>query len=63
MTKKELNVIWTALNHAKEVIQNLACENYPCTPFEDPELRDMFYQLNDMCDMCITVRRKKEASR
>ena len=53
MTKK-------ALNHAQEVIEDLACENYPRTPFEDPELRDMFYRLNDMC---ITVNRKMEASR
>lgn len=49
MTKKELNVIKKALTHAKEVIQDLACENYPRTPFEDPELRDMFYRLDDMC--------------
>ena len=60
MTKKELNVIWKALSHAQEVIEDLACENYPWTPFEDPELSDMFYRLNDMC---ITVNRKMEASR
>ena len=58
MTKKELNVIWKALNHVQEVIEDLACENYPWTPFEDPELRDMFYRINDMC---ITVNRKMEA--
>ena len=60
MKKKELNVIWKALNHAQEVIEDLACENYPWTPFEDPELSDMFYRLNDMC---ITVNKKLEATR
>ena len=60
MTKKELQVIWSALTHAQEVIEDLACENYPWTAFEDPELSDMFYRLNDMC---ITVNRKMEATR
>lgn len=60
MTKKELNVILKALDHAQEVIEDLACENYPWTQFEDPELRDMFYRINDMC---ITVNRKMEATR
>ena len=60
MTKKELNVILKALSHAQDVIEDLACENYPWSPFEDPELSDMFYRLNDMC---ITVNRKMEASR
>ena len=60
MTKKELNVIWKALNHAQEVIEDLACETYPWTPFEHPELSDMFYRLNDMC---ITVNKKLEAAR
>ena len=60
MTKKELNVILKALDHAQEVIEDLACENYPWTPFEDPELSDMFYRLNDMC---ITVNKKLEAAR
>lgn len=60
MTKKELNVILKSLDHAQEVIEDLACENYPWTQFEDPELRDMFYRINDMC---ITVNRKMEATR
>ena len=60
MTNKELTVILKALNHAQEVIEDLACENYPWAPFEDPELRDMFYRLNDMC---IAVNRKMEATR
>ena len=60
MTKNELDVIWKTLTHAKEVIQDLACENYPWTPFEEPELHDMFYRLNEMC---ITVNRKMEATR
>ena len=60
MTNKELTVILKALSHAQEVIEDLACENYPWAPFEDPELRDMFYRLNDMC---IAVNRKMEASR
>ena len=60
MTKKELTVILKALSHAQDVIEELACEDHPWTPFADPELSDMFYRLNDMC---ITVHRKMEATR
>ena len=60
MTKKELTVILKALSHAQDAIEDLACENHPWTPFEDPELSDMFYRLNDMC---IAVNKKLEASR
>ena len=59
MTKKELTVILKALSHAQDVIEDLACENHPWTPFKDPELSDMFYRLNDMC---ITVNKKLEAA-
>ena len=60
MTKKELNVILKSLSHAQDVIEDLACENYPWSTFKDNELRDMFYRLNDMC---LTIDKKLEAIR
>ena len=60
MTKKELTVILKALSHAQDVIENLACKSFPWTEFEDDDLRDMFYRLNDMC---ISVNKKMEANR
>ena len=60
MTKKELTVILKALSHAQDVIEYLACENHPWTAFEDQEMSNLFYQLNDMC---ITVNKKLEAAR
>lgn len=48
MTVKELRVIYDAIWNAKSAIENLACENYPRTPFVDNDLNDMFYTLNDM---------------
>lgn len=49
MTIKELKSIRSAIRHAKQLIQELACEDYPFTEFEDKDLSDMFYELNDMC--------------
>ena len=60
MTKKELTVILKALSHAQDVIEELACENFPRTEFKDADFRGMFYRLNDMC---ISVNKKLEASR
>ena len=48
MTVKELNCIISAIRNAKETIEQLACENYPYTAFED-NFGAMYYQLNDMC--------------
>ena len=49
MTVKELRCVHSSIWHTKELIEQLACEDYPYTAFEDETLRDMFYQLNDMC--------------
>lgn len=49
MDKKRLEAIYGAVWHAEETVEVLACENYPYTPFEDDDLRKMFYDLNDMC--------------
>ena len=49
MTAKELRVVYSAIWHAKETIEELCCADYPYTEFEDKELRDMFYTLNRMC--------------
>lgn len=51
MTVKELKVIHEALWAACRIVENLACENYPHTEFEDDDFRRMFYELNDMCIM------------
>lgn len=48
MDIKSLTVIRTAIRSAKYIIEELACEDYPYTPFEDKDLSDMFYQLNSM---------------
>lgn len=48
MTVKELSVIYDAIWNAKSAIENLACENYPHTPFIDSDFHEMFYTLNDM---------------
>lgn len=48
MTVKDLRVIYDAIWNAKSAIENLACENYPHTPFIDSRLNDMFYELNSM---------------
>lgn len=48
MDIKSLTVIRTAIWSAKDIIEELACEDYPYTPFEDEDLSDIFYQLNSM---------------
>lgn len=48
MDKKYFEVIRDSIWHLKNTISALACENYPMTPFLDDEMRDMFYDLNDM---------------
>lgn len=48
MDIKSLTVIRTAIRSAQDIIEEIACEDYPHTPFEDKDLSDMFYQLNSM---------------
>lgn len=48
MTPKELTIIQNCIRNAKASIEVLACDNYPFSEFKDPDLRDMFYSLNDM---------------
>lgn len=48
MDIKSLAVIRTAIRSAQDIIEELACEDYPNTPFEDKDLSDIFYQLNSM---------------
>ena len=55
MTIKEMKTILFAIRNAKASIEELACENYPDTEFEDEDFRNMFYSLNDMC---ITINEK-----
>lgn len=57
MTIKEMKTILFAIRNAKAAIEELACEHYPDTAFEDEEFRTMFYSLNDMC---ITINEKIE---
>ena len=49
MKPNELRVMLAACRHAQETFKLLACENYPFGDWESQELRNMFYQLNDMC--------------
>lgn len=49
MDKKKLEIILDGIWHVKNTISTLCCENYPMTPFEDDDLSEMFYSLNDMC--------------
>ena len=53
MDIKSLTVIRTAIRSARDIIEELACEDYPYTPFEDKDLRDIFYQLNSV-EMALT---------
>lgn len=48
MDIKPLTVIRTAIWSAKDIIEELACEDYPHTPFKDEDLSGIFYQLNSM---------------
>lgn len=48
MDIKSLTVIRTAIRSAQDIIEELACEDYPHTPFKDEDLSDIFYQLNSM---------------
>lgn len=59
MTPKEMKTILFAIRNAKAAIEELACENYPDTEFEDEDFREMFYKLNDMC---ITINEKIDAA-
>ena len=49
MTEKELRVIKECIRAAQNSIRELACENYPLGEFCDPDIKDMYYHLNDMC--------------
>lgn len=55
MTTKEMKTILFAIRNAKTAIEELACEHYPDTEFQDEDFRKMFYTLNDMC---ITINEK-----
>lgn len=55
MTVKELKQIRNALWNARDTVELLGTENYPFTGFEDEEIRDIFYNLNDMA---ITISNK-----
>lgn len=58
MDIKSLTVIRTAIWSAKDIIEELACEDYPHTPFKDEDLSDIFYQLNSMA---VTLTEKMES--
>ena len=48
MEIRKLEAILTVLRSARETVELLAAENFPFTDFEDPELGEIFYKLNDM---------------
>lgn len=49
MKKNELRAIYSALYHAKEVIENLTAPQYPYGGFYNAEFESMFYAINQMC--------------
>ena len=55
MDIKKLETILTVLRSVRETVELLAAENFPFTDFEDPELGEIFYRLNDMA---ITIANK-----
>lgn len=55
MTIKELKQIRNSLYNARDTVEILGTENYPFTNFEDKEIRDIFYNLNEMA---ITISNK-----
>lgn len=57
MDIKSLTVIRTAIRSARDIIEEIACEDYLHTPFEDKDLSDIFYQLNSMA-MALTEKIK-----
>lgn len=48
MTQKHLIVIQDSIRHTMNTIETLTSEDYPSTPFEDREIRDMYYHLVKM---------------
>lgn len=48
MDKKSLEVVLDAIRHAQNTVETLLTENFPYTDFEDSDIRDLFYKLNDM---------------
>lgn len=59
MTVKEMKCVYAAISNAQYAIEQLACENYPYTEFEDEDVREMFYTLNSFC---ISIRKKIDVS-
>ena len=47
-TDNELHAIYSAIWHAKELIELLDAHGSCTRDFDTPELRKMFYALNDM---------------
>ena len=47
-TINELRAIYSAIWHAKELIELLDADSSCINGFDTPELRDIFYALNDM---------------
>lgn len=48
MTVKEMQCVHSAIWHAKEIIEQLGCQDYPYTEFYDEDFKKMFYALNKM---------------
>ena len=55
MEIRKLETILSVLRSARETIELLSTENFPFTDFEDPELGEIFYKLNNMA---ITIANK-----
>lgn len=63
MTIKEMECVYSAIWHAKELINHLCCEDYPYSDFEDEDFCEMYYELNRMnMDITEKINAAREAS-
>ena len=49
MKKRELESIQYAVRCAQNIIESLGFENYPYGMTEDKDIRELYYDLNDIC--------------
>lgn len=56
----KLRAIYSALWHTKELIEQLDAHGNCAQGFDMPDLREMFYDLNDMCIRLTELRKAIE---
>lgn len=48
MKKQKLIAMLKSILGTKAVVETLGSENYPMQPFDDSDIREIFYSLNNM---------------